>query len=244
MERIVSSTSKEHVVRLLIFFIAGLGAGAYFLYDGLVGYPKHNIKVLVDGFGSSISKEDRAKLEASVRSDISEDTLKSITSGESLDAVKERIGEPGYVDDAGSLHYLGAAGILTIRNDGNRVKTPTWKTAPHRDIDLILQFVYAGICGAVALGAGVVLLRAVSLRTVVDDEGLKVAGHAKIPWDAMRALDGREYQKKGWLLLEYDDGGDVRKARLDSYKIASFREIVSAICERKGFENPLPSKSG
>ncbi len=74
-------------------------------------------------------------------------------------------------------------------------------------------------------------------RAVVDDDGLRL-NRARVAWDVMTALRTDEYQDRGWLDLEYQSSNGGQALRLDSYHIDRFREIVEAICERKGFASP------
>ncbi len=56
----------------------------------------------------------------------------------------------------------------------------------------------------------------------------------------MKALETEMFDKKGWVDLVYDENGAERDIRLDEYHLARFDEVIDAICERKGFRNPLP----
>jgi hypothetical protein len=81
------------------------------------------------------------------------------------------------------------------------------------------------------------LYKSLTLRAVVDDQGLTYGG-VQIPFDKMFAL--RNYSPKGWIDLYYKDEEDQeRKLRLDNEKILKFDEIVAAICQAKGFPNEV-----
>lgn len=93
----------------------------------------------------------------------------------------------------------------------------------------------------VFVAAGLValrLLRLMSRRTVLDEAGLHCDGR-HIAWDAMTGLRAQDFDRKYWMYLEYTDKDVTRSLRLDSLHIDKFNAIVTAICDRKGFTNPL-----
>jgi len=100
------------------------------------------------------------------------------------------------------------------------------------------QKVFATLVGAVALVGLIQLIRIVRTRVVLDDEGLTYNGKL-VRWEDMTALDSERYHEKGWVDLEYTANGAKTYLRIDNYKVKAFKEIVSAICERKGFPSPF-----
>jgi len=57
----------------------------------------------------------------------------------------------------------------------------------------------------------------------------------------MIKLKTDEYLNKGWVDLIYQKSDRLKKFRLDSYHISRFKELIQALCERKGFVTPLVS---
>jgi hypothetical protein len=80
------------------------------------------------------------------------------------------------------------------------------------------------------------LIKAVTLRVTIDDEGM-VYGGKQIPFDAMVSL--RDYSPKGWIDLYYKQGEGEKKLRLDNEKVKLFDEVVAALCTAKGFRNEV-----
>lgn len=107
--------------------------------------------------------------------------------------------------------------------------------------DLQLQKVLGA--GALLLGVWAALrfFRILTLKVVVDDSGLSF-NRKQIQWDATKRLDTRDWDRKAWLDLIYEENGDEKALRLDSYHLAQFDSVLKAICERKGFELPQDKK--
>jgi hypothetical protein len=59
----------------------------------------------------------------------------------------------------------------------------------------------------------------------------------------MKKIDGDRVDEQGWVGLHYAENGATEIARLDSFEIAAFGDFIDAICQKKGFENPLPVRS-
>jgi len=93
-----------------------------------------------------------------------------------------------------------------------------------------------GILGVITL---VILIRARGKRLVLDDTGLQIDGRPVIPFDAMTGLKTDRWDAKGWVDLEYDSNGRSASTRLDSFKIDPCKPIIAAICDKKGFTNPI-----
>lgn len=98
------------------------------------------------------------------------------------------------------------------------------------------QFLWALIPAVAALPFLRLLFKAITLRVVVDDEGLTYAKQ-RIAFADMTAL--KDYNPKGWIDLHYRAGARERKLRLDNEKVARFDEIVDAVCAAKGFTNEV-----
>lgn len=153
-------------------------------------------------------------------------------------AVRELLREPASARDR-AMWYIGPAAYGEFHLAGGKVSArPDVQENEHRsEWDITLQKI---IAAAVCLAAVYALLRfwqAMRARIVVDDSGLTYNGR-RIPWDSMIQLKTDQYQDKAWVDLEYRDGASERSLRLDALFIQQFKEIMTAICQRKGFTMP------
>lgn len=250
--RIESGTTTEHRVRLGIFLAMCAVFAAYFGYDGMWGYPAKNRDWAVQNI-PNLSVEQReavatnpkvmmqalAQLDADQRSGV-------ITMNE----VKARLGEPAATmpADAGSPDavdhwYVGPAACAELKFSGGKLRqVRPLENISKTESDIHMQKVLGAILAVVSLAFGVHYVRVMTMKTILDDEGLTAKG-SRIAWDQMRELDACDYQRKGWLDLVYGSDGEERTVRLDSYHIAAFDEIVNTICERKGFDTPIKPRS-
>ena len=136
----------------------------------------------------------------------------------------------------------GERGYLVLNEDG---KLKTYVAGPEvreneqrSESDIQLQKIIGAILAAVSLVVAVKVYFVSRTRVVLDDGGLTL-NRRHVPWDAMTGLATDDYDRKGWVDLEYGSNEATRSLRIDSYHIERFDEIVSAICERKQFPSPI-----
>jgi len=156
------------------------------------------------------------------------------------------IGLGGYFLYDGMLGYPSQNEAYQQEQAEEKEKNPNLEidgNPKHSDAEIAIQKMLAGLCGAGAIYMIVAALRARRTRVVVDDEGLRINTRPMIPYDAMTALRSDRWKDKGWVDLTYDDGGRTRQVRLDSYRIEPCEPLITAICERKGFTNPIPPET-
>jgi hypothetical protein len=96
------------------------------------------------------------------------------------------------------------------------------------------------VLAVVAVAALIHVVRVRRTWLELDDTGLTYRGAGPIAWVQMKRLDTARFREKGWVDLYYDDKGTERRLRIDEYHIAAFDEVIDAICQKRGFENPLP----
>lgn len=246
--RIDSGTTTEHRVRLGLFLTMLVVFAAYFGYDGVWGYPaknldwaRQNIPNLPPEQKSGITTNPKvvmarlAEIEQAAKSE----------AGVTEEQVRAMLGEPGAIADrkdngGGKDHwYVGPAACAGIQIVDGRVRdVRRLENINKSESDISMQKVLGAILSVIAVGVAAYYIRIMTMRTVLDDEGLRLKGR-KINWDQMTGLDTSEYDAKGWLALVYRRDGEEEAVRLDSYHIASFDEIVNTICERKGFNSPI-----
>lgn len=234
---IQSGTTSDRRNRILIYLALFLLFGGWFGYDGYVGYPAKNMLWARQNIGLS-DFPDPAQLKANPAATL--DNLKQIQTGMTIDEVKQRLGEPTHQSGA-DWCYVGVASFGHFVVDAGKVREvkKVQMNGEPSESDVANQkriAYFTGICAILAL---IHLARVLKNKTILDDQGLRVGGKL-IGWDAMKSLDSADYARKGWLHLVYDVNGQSAQARLDSYDIDLFDEIVSEICRRKGFTSPLP----
>lgn len=238
---IESRTTNDRRNRIMIFVVMCLFFAGWFAHDGYKTYPAKNIKWArqsLQRVGTLPEPKDMTTNPKAL-----EENLKQIKPGMSLADVKAILGEPTY-QEGQDYCYIGPAsyGWFKIASDNVvSVEEVKQNTEPSEsDIQNQKYFaLVAAIIGMVALGH---LIRAMGTRYILNDVGLTI-GSKRITWENMASLETGEYEKKGWLDLKYKAGHDELTVRLDSYLIDKFNEIVTVICEKKGFESPIKSSN-
>jgi hypothetical protein len=119
-------------------------------------------------------------------------------------------------------------------------KVKVWPSTQHSEGDIRLQKIIAVILGAVSLVLAWNLYKTLTTSAVLDEQGLTINGRA-ISWEAMQELRTDQYREKGWVDLVCEVAGRRQEQRIDSYHFERFKEMITAICERKGFVSPLQS---
>lgn len=227
----------------LIFLILCLGLGGYFVYDFKIGYPnknrEHAQKQLTPLLGADY---DVSTLPPEPTKPMFTDLIK--TKPDNAAAIHEKLGDPLTVrpsESGETVEYfvsLYGMGVVPVVAGKPSVEKANWITWNKTKEEIQLQFWCALICFAVALYVLSRVYRAATLRAVIDDEGLTY-GPKRIAFASMSRLC--DYSPKGWVDLYYQHGPQERKLRIDNQKIRKFHEIVDALCEAKGFEDPRPS---
>lgn len=250
--RIDSGTTNEHRIRLGIFLLMCVVFALYFGYDGMWGYPRKNLEWARQNL-QGVPQEEREKVQTNPKVMLAE--LKRIQDqtqqpgGITLEQVKSTLGEPAAVSedkDRGGQNYwyVGPASCARLHVLGGKVREVfPFENVVKSENDIKMQKVFGMGLGVIAILVGLYYLRIMTMRTVLDDTGLNVKGRRQITWDQMTGLGTSDYARKGWLDMEYSVDGESRTVRLDSYHIEKFDEVVIAICERKGFANPIKPKS-
>jgi hypothetical protein len=169
---------------------------------------------------------------------VREESIKSIKAGMSDAELTAAFGQPTRTQDK-VLWFVGPGAYAKVQVDGDRVLgTPAiFKATEPAESDIFTQKLLAGALLIVTVFVGAKLLQIVRTHVVLDEAGLIFNGR-HVAFNDMTALDTGEYADKGWVELEYRQSEKQDGIRLDSYHIDRFREIVLAICERKGFTPP------
>ncbi len=231
---IQSGPSSDRLRRAGIWTVALLAVGLWFAYDGWVGYPHQNRQEYSEQFPNRPAAET-----VKVQAEVTPELLAQLgTTGVAAEAEK-RLGPPTLRTELDS-RWFGPAGTLVVPANGSAAFKPAKRTAT----DILVQRAIGVALLAAFLVSAALMLRLRSQRYVLDERGLTIPGAATIAWAAMSKLDGDQVEEKGWVQLHFNGNGGQQTVRLDSFEIAEFGPMIDAICEHKGFENPLPVKSG
>lgn len=249
MSIIVSPPPTERILRTLTMTVILAGFGCWFLYDGYIAWPAKNLAAAVQALFPvpdplpvmnpviTLQAADAALSEFKA--------AQRYTRGD----IVRRLGEPAWSGNVeGTTHawYFGPGGVLKVALTGDLVKSIGFQPGTHDESELHWQKILGFGMIPFACFAALRLIRDLTVRVRLDETGLTPAGGPTIPYSAMTALDAARYRKKGIVALTYELNGSRRTIRLDEYAIRDFRDIVRAICERRGFEVPFtapPSSS-
>lgn len=223
-----------------IVIVVCIAIAAYFLYDGVVGYRAKNVEEARRQLGIPLEQEFAPPDPEIPNESIVEELRKRPPSGpdELRQALGERYSSQPEPDGAQIDKYVSYYGVATVTLRNDKVRDLAWTSWGKTKAQIEGQYTWAIFPALFGLVALYKLIKTMRLRAVLDDEGFSVGG-LKIGFDAMTSLTG--YSPKGWVDLNYTSGGATRKCRLDNQRIERFDEIVTAICEQKGFDNPLKS---
>lgn len=252
MERIETGTTTERRTRCLIFIGMCVLFAGWFGYDGWVKWPASNRAWAIDNAPASFG-EVRAKSANTVRTNpkVTLATWNKLSSA--LEAQKSMtredlvgmLGEPALVarnDAAGTeeLMFIGPALFVhaVVRNNVVLPADVNGKAnEEHSEGSIRWQRGLTYILLAVVVLGLLQFVRITRTKVVLDEQGLTYNGK-RIAWDDMTGLSIGDFDRKGWVELEYRAGDETDVLRIDNYKVNAFRPIVSALCERKGFVSP------
>ena len=243
--RLESGPALYDRMYFLGFLILCIGLGGYFYYDYTIGYPAENIeqahKVLQPLLGSSL--DTTTFPERPTKNDFDAMFAAQPATTTELHA-HAGFEQPLFTRQADTSnetveYHVSQYGYAPIKVAGTRVVASSlvWNTWFKTKEEIQLQFWFAMACAAVGLFALHRFYRASTLRAMIDDEGMTY-GSQRIPFTAMNSL--QDYSRKGWVDLYYGEGDQRKKLRIDNQKILKFDEIITALCEAKGFEDPRP----
>ena len=229
-----SGTTRERLIRLAIFGVMCAVASALFLRDAFYGYPRANAAQARDEFPEIMAELPR------INADVTEDRCKRIEENQmTLEEAEQILGEPAFSDDREAF-WVGPSGFVKadLKRSGV-ISKARWNKGRHTSRDLAVQTVLGALAGFLAIPALVFLVRAAGTCVLLDEKGLTYNREETILWEEMKGLDASLFKRKGRVTLDFERGGNARGQRLDSFHVARFDDIVSEICQRKGFESPL-----
>ena len=240
--RLESGPAKADSVWQLVRAVLFLGFAAYFVYDGAVGYPNRNRAeaeraLAADPFGGRVKVDGLG--EVPDRADF-EKFRKTYPASATLEQVHDGFGTPTLVDRPYEyfVSRYGYAQITVVPGTNISTGAMTFKPWAKSKEEIQQQYLWAIVPLIPGLWFLWRLFKAVTLRVVIDDEGMTYGGQ-RIAFADMVSL--RDYSPKGWIDLYYKvpGGTDELKLRLDNEKVLLFDDIVAAICEAKHFKNEV-----
>jgi hypothetical protein len=223
----------------LLRTVVCLGIATWFAYDGARGYYDKNraaaeLKLSApQPFGGKIKFDDLT--EKPTKRDFERVLQAKPASSEQL---YEQLGRPVLVSGT-DQYFMSRYGYakVTVNRDGRATLSPSdWVTWAKTKEEIDHQFYWAAIWAVPGLYFLYRLIKAATLRAVIDDEGMTYGGKRIVFADLVSL---RDYSPKGWIDLYYQSGARQKKLRLDNEKILLFDDIVAAICQVKGFRNEV-----
>jgi hypothetical protein len=238
-----SGPAKADRLYWVLIVVLCLGLFGYFMYDWQIGYLNRNISEARKEVGQLLNTDPaEVKIpepERPTRADF--DALFADQPGTTRitpEQIRSTFGEPittSETADGNQVEYYASHyGMATVTYRGGQ-PIPEWRKWFKSKDQIEAQLYWGLIPLAFGIFAVYKLVRASTLRVVVDDEGLRYRNDL-ITFDRMSAL--RDFNPKGWIDLYYQDGKE-QKLRLDNQKIAKFDEVVDAICQKTGFPNQV-----
>ncbi len=241
MNPIHSGTTTERIVRTTLILLLVGGFGGAYLRDGFGGYARKNARTVAGNLG--LPKDTVLPVNFALSVSKASRVAQDVVAGDPLGKVTAQLGEPAVVHE-GTAHFLGPGVRVEVKLSGDRVASiERTEQGLKTEGDQRLQRVLGVVLTSFALVLLVQLVRVVTTRVTLSEAGLKLRGRPVVPFEAMGGLTAERYRKKGWVELAYTANGRDASVRLDSYVIKEFRPIVSAICERCGFDNPLAAEA-
>lgn len=254
MSRLESGPARTEAMYQLVFFLACVAFGSWFLYDWRIGYPAKNRAEAITKLPAFV--ED-PKLESAPLYDKLDDKPNEAdfaklgkaldaTAGtpQSIEQVRSFAGEPELVREEGGRrveYYLSKTSGLKVEVRDGRVQpiaaAKSWKTWNKSYEETENQKWW----GLVPLVLSLMFLRkflqSVTLRARLDEREMTYGG-VTIPYDRIESI--QDYSPKGWVDVYYRDPADRRKKlRIDNQKVQKFEEIVDELCRIKGVPNPI-----
>jgi hypothetical protein len=220
----------------LISTIVCVAFSLWFFYDHKIGYRDDNRADAKKHFAPLVP--DFEPGESPTRADL--ETLAE-SSAKTPEDVHAQLGEPLHRNREGvelTERYASIYGYAEIRYRRGRLDKESlkWNKWAHSKEQIDTQLWWALVPGLFAIYTLWRFIQAATLRVVIDDDGMKY-GKQNVPFAKMTDL--RDYSPKGWVDLYHTARGAERRLRLDNQKIAKYDEIIEAICQAKGFKNPV-----
>ena len=245
METFRSGTTTERIVRTLILTVVLVLYSAWCFRDGYYKWPLGNLPKLLETLPVPPPPEFEL-----INPAVTRGAFEVVARGATTSEVEARLGEPS-VRERETAYYIGRGGMARINFYNDKVTTKQWVDGLKTDSDLFLQKIIGVITGALGLLMVLQLIRVLITRVELTEAGLRVnsqgglrfGGSPLVPLDAMVGLRTDDYDRKGWVGVEYKlADGREGTVGLNDYVHKAFPEIVPALCEHHGWEDPIKKR--
>ncbi|MHC4235174.1 MAG: hypothetical protein ACYSUQ_08670 [Planctomycetota bacterium] len=250
MDPIRSGTTTERIVRTGILTVVLLTYALWCFWDGYHAWPRKNLEQLVQALTPVPAPENYPEIDPQITGDRVEPLHEQLRTGQLLTEadVQLKLGEPA-VREQDKTYYFGSGGMVKVEWRQGRVSKIRWEDKGLKtDGDLLVQKIMGLVIGLLGLAMTAQLIRALMTRAELSDAGLKVnsqgglrfGGSPLVPFEAMTGLGQQDYKKKGWVEVEYKlSDGTEGSVSLNDYVHKAFPKIVTEICRRRVFDNPV-----
>lgn len=238
-----SGSSHQRMMRVMSLTVMVIGFAATFLLDGYRGYPHRNLQELGKHLGLSSTEVLPIEIRPELTAAKAKELIDIIGQERPRDAsaLTGLLGQPSYFRGQ-EFYYVGEAGWLRVdwhSTDGARAE---WVGAGKSETDIAWQK-WIGF-GLLVIGWALLvhLLRVVFFRASLTEAGLKIGRRPFIPLDAITSIRADNFQKTGRVEIRASVEGREIVVATDDYEVKELKSLVAAICNARGFENPLEQK--
>lgn len=221
-ERIECKVAPWYFRRMGLMTLLLAGCGGWFMWDGLVGWPKANHKA--DIYEAFQAGREETSWDEFVAEKEEEDWAENGPGDDGLAEAKEA--------------YNAAAGGESWSSFSVERRLPEHKPKRHPQSAIEGQFHWAyGAFGFAAVVLVVMLVNAPK-KLSADAEAFYTPGHARVPYDRIFRVDKKKWDNKGLAYAYYrDEGEKVKKATIDDLKFKGADRILDLVLAR--FEGEL-----
>lgn len=238
--RIESGAPPRAKIEWLVYTVLCLGVAGYFLYDWMVGYPNANReearKQLALKPEEPLELRDKPTQEEwkALQAEFAQKRALGADRTRALGQPIRRATDPQSGEVAETFGNTLGYGVIVSRS-GVVTEVRAWRDWKYSASSIDVQLYVAIICLAIAPFFLLRLSRALTLRVVLDDDGLEFSGK-RVAYDAMTGW--KNFDRKGWVDLAYRGAAGEALLRLDNMRVKEWAALLAAISEKKGFKNP------
>lgn len=254
MTRVESGPALTEAMYQLVFFVATLALGLWFIYDWKVGYPAKNRVEALTKLPAFVEDPNLNaeplydKLDEKPTQADFEKLAKTLAAADGLPRdlaqIEEIVGPPDFErqePDRRLVYYLSKTGGLKVELRNGVVQPITaaksWKTwnKSHEEVENQKWWGLAPIVLSLVFLRK--FLQAITLRVRLEENEMVYGGQV-IPYSRIESI--QDYNPKGWVDVYYRDAADRRKKlRIDNQKVAKFDQVIEELCRIKGVPNPI-----
>ncbi|HIV09575.1 MAG TPA: hypothetical protein IAC79_05645 [Candidatus Spyradenecus faecavium] len=213
MPTLTTSLNRDYALRFLGVAVLLAAFAAWFLYDGLVGYPAENDRVRP--VAERLAQEDRTAAEWM--------NVEKTGVAPLVEAFRQAgVKPPAKLTDT----FSSWISVGDPDKDSVEAARAVLLTPPHNADSIRTQFISAAISLLAALALALLVLLRWRTVFVLDDEALTITrfGQAtRHPLAGLKAVDDSQWEKRGILRLTFADGA----VTLDAWHHANVRALAA-----------------